>query len=61
MSDEVLARKECMAVLHIGMTSMDALLRRNNDPIPSLRIGRKILIPRRQLQEWIERQTIKEP
>lgn len=37
----------------IGLVTLDKLLRREENPIPSLRVGRKILIPCDQFEAWV--------
>ena len=40
-------------IMGLGMVALDQLLKRQNDPIPSLRIGHKILIPCDQFELWV--------
>lgn len=40
-------------VFGMGMVTIDKLLRREVNPIPSLRVGHKILIPCDQFEEWV--------
>ena len=49
--------KEAAAMLQISMPTMYALLHRRDDPIPSVQVGRKLLIPRAQLETWLDRQA----
>ena len=37
----------------IGLVTLDKLLRREENPIPSLRVGHKILIPCDQFDAWV--------
>jgi hypothetical protein len=37
----------------IGLVTLDKLLRREVNPIPSLRVGHKILIPCDQFEAWV--------
>lgn len=46
---------EAAHLLRIGRTKMYALLRQN--VIPSVRLGRKILIPTQALTEWLQQQA----
>lgn len=43
--------------LCVSMTLVDRLLKRKNDPIPSIRVGRRVLIPIDSFQKWLARQT----
>ena len=46
---------EAAHLLRIGRTKMYALLRQR--VIPSVRLGRKILIPTQALTEWLQQQA----
>ena len=46
---------EAAHLLRIGRTKMYALLRQN--VIPSVRLGRKILIPTQALTDWLQQQA----
>ena len=61
MTSLVISREEGRKALNVGMNSFDALIRRQNDPLPSIRVGRRVLIPVKEFEEWMERQTKKEP
>lgn len=50
-----LTRKEVAAALGIGLTKVDQLLRRTENPIPSVRLGRKILVPCAMFEAWLAR------
>lgn len=50
-------RHEAGAVIGVSMTTLDALLKRKENPIPSVRIGRKVLIPIEKLHMWIAENT----
>ena len=46
-------------VLDLGMVTVDKLLRREVNPIPSLRVGHKILIPCDQFDAWVAAESAK--
>lgn len=48
-----LNRKEACSYIGISMPILDTLLRRENNPIPHFRIGRRIFIPVDGLNEWL--------
>ena len=50
-------RREAREVIGVSMTTLDALLRRDSKPLPSVRIGRKVLIPVDKLHEWLADNT----
>lgn len=52
-------RKEAAVAIGVGTTSFDALIRRQNDPLPHVRVGHKIVVPVDALKAWIERQATK--
>lgn len=52
--------EEAADELRLGYDGVVALLRREEDPIPSFRYGRRVVIPRRELVEWASAQTLKE-
>ena len=43
--------------LGLSMTLVDRLLKRKVDPIPSFKVGRRIIIPIDGFQKWLARQT----
>ena len=49
--------KEAAAMLQISMPTVYALIHRRDDPIPSVQVGRKLLIPITQLETWLDRQA----
>ena len=59
MNSLVISREEGRKALNVGMNSFDALLRRKDDPIPSIRVGRRVLIPLEEFREWMNRQAKK--
>lgn len=46
-------RKEAAEVGCISLPTLDAFLNRENNPIPHLRIGRKVLIPVEGFRGWL--------
>lgn len=44
--------EETAETLRLGRDSVLALLRRDPNPIPSFRFGKRVVIPRRELIEW---------
>lgn len=51
-------RSDACQALNVSMVTLDAFLHRANDPLPSFRAGsRKILIPVKSLEAWVERET----
>ena len=53
----VLNTREACELLQISKPTLYSLLNRQSDPCPCWRVGRKILIPARLLQDWLERQA----
>lgn len=53
MLSKMLTAGEMMKVLRIGKTAAYELL--NREDFPTVRIGRKLLVPEDALQAWIER------
>ena len=47
------------AAFGVSAPVVSAWLARNNDPLPCLREGRRILIPVKEAQEWVSRQLVK--
>lgn len=48
---------EAAEAIDVSMPTVYALLKRTVDPLPSFRLGRKIIVPVLSLEEWLERQT----
>ena len=46
-------RKSCSQALGISLPILDVLLNRVENPIPHFRVGRKVLIPRAALEQWL--------
>lgn len=53
----VYTRKEASNVLGVGLVTLDALLRREKDPLPHVKVGSRILIPINALETWITNNT----
>ncbi|WP_198006332.1 helix-turn-helix domain-containing protein [Alkaliphilus oremlandii] len=54
----VFTSKEAAAYLGIGLNSFYELCNRKD--FPSFKVGTKIIVPKRKLKDWIEKQTKKE-
>ncbi len=54
-----LRRSDCAAMLGISVGTFDKLLRRKENPIPSIRIGHQIIIPEDQFDKWIASESTK--
>jgi len=57
MERMALRRKEAAAAMGISGPTLDALLRRETDPVPHFRCGKRLVIPTEELKEWLKRQT----
>lgn len=49
----VYTRKEAAAVIGVGTTTLDALRRREINPLPSVKVGHKVMIPVDMLHTWL--------
>lgn len=57
MDKLTMTRKEGAKMFGVGLNQFDALMRRENDPLPFIRVGKRVLIPVDQFKEWIDRQV----
>ena len=48
---------EAAEAIDVSLPTVYQLIKRETDPLPSFRIGRKILVPVISLQRWLEAQT----
>lgn len=46
-------RKEACKVTGMSIPSLDAFMRREENPLPHFHVGRKVLIPRAALEQWL--------
>lgn len=46
-------RKEAAQFIGASLPTLDELLHRAENPIPHIQIGRRIMIPVRDLQDWL--------
>jgi len=53
VSKLTLTRKEAAEVCSVSMPTLDAYLRRKENPLPSFRVGRKWIIPADSLRQWL--------
>ena len=53
----VMKRAEVKEVMGLSMANVDKLIARKNDPVPTIRVGRRILIPVDGFRAWLARQT----
>ena len=63
MSDiikKVQTRAWVSETMGVGLITVDALIRRQEDPLPHIRVGRRVLIPVREFDDWLHRQVTKE-
>ena len=52
-----LTRSEAADKLNVSLPILDAWLRREVEPLPCFRAGRKVLIPAEGLSRWIEEEA----
>lgn len=52
-----LTRSEAAERLNVSLPVLDAWLRREANPLPCFRAGRKVLIPTEGLSRWIEEEA----
>lgn len=57
MEQLTMTRKESAKAMGIGLQHFDALLKRAVDPVPSLRVGKRVLIPCEEFKAWLSRQV----
>ena len=53
MEPMTLTRAQVTKAIGINLRGVDALIHRQEHPIPCVRIGRRYLIPRDGLREWL--------
>ena len=46
---------EAAQVLGVSLPTVYALIHRQQEPLPSFRVGKKLLVPKAQLWDWIDR------
>jgi len=49
--------KEAAAMLQLSMPTIYSLIHRQQDPLPTIQVGRKLIIPLAQLETWLDRQA----
>ena len=57
MEQLLLNTEQACQVLQIGETKARSLMHRAEDPLPTIKWGRKVLIPVEALKQWIDRET----
>lgn len=55
-----LTRQEAAEHLHVSLPTLDAWLRRSADPLPHIRAGRHIVIPRAGLEKWLAEEAARQ-
>ncbi len=58
VDDELLTVREVASELRITVFTVYRLMRNKRNPLPHMRIGRSIRIPRNKLLQWIKRQPV---
>ena len=49
----ILTRQEAAQYLSIGLSTLDKLVAQRENPLPHIRTGRRVLIPRDALEAWL--------
>ena len=58
MSENLMySQQEGADVLGIGLNTLHKLIVRRENPLPHIRVGKRVLIPRDRLEAWIEAET----
>lgn len=50
-------RKEIMALTGLCMTTIDKCIKREHNPLPSVKLGRRVMIPVKEFNEWISKEA----
>ncbi len=53
MSKLAFTRKEAADYCNVSLPTLDSYLQRRRDPMPSIHVGRKIIIPVEGLRQWL--------
>lgn len=54
---QILTRQQTADYLTVGLTSLDKMIARRDNPLPHIRVGRRVVIPREALERWIQEET----
>ena len=52
-NDRILTRQQAADYLNVGLTLLDRIIHRRDNPIPHIRVGKRVVIPRDALEAWI--------
>ena len=52
--DKVMSRADVAAFLGVSVGAVDAYCRDKKDPLPSRKVGRRVLFWRSEVEEWFE-------
>lgn len=55
-----LSRKEAAELCNVSLPTLDGFLNRRENPLPSIRAGRKILISAELLKEWLNEESVRQ-
>jgi len=62
LPDRFFKTEDLLEIFHVDRATLWRWRRRSYDPLPTARVGRRLLYPKKLLEEWISRQTeIREP
>ena len=49
----MMTRQEAAQFLSVGVTTLDKAMKRKENPLPYMRMGKRILISKEELEKWI--------
>ena len=52
-----MTRQQTADYLNVGLTTLDKMISRRDNPLPHIRVGRRVIIPREALEAWIVTET----
>ena len=53
----MMPRQQTADYMSIGLTSLDKIITRRDNPLPHIKVGRRVVIPRAALETWIREET----
>lgn len=50
----MMSRQQAADYMSIGLSSIDKMIARRDNPLPHIKVGRRVVIPKAALETWIE-------
>ena len=58
-NSRILTRRQAADYLNVGLSLLDKTIHRQDNPLPHIQVGKRVVIPRDALDAWIDAEIMR--